>query len=284
MSTIPELRTALESARAEIQSALGPVPRIALVLGSGLGGLADNLEDRRSIAYADIPGFPRSTAPGHAGRLVAGSLAGTPVLCMQGRFHVYEGWEPSHIAFPVRVFRALGVQVLMLTNAAGGVNLAYRPGDFMLIRDHINLSGRNPLVGPNDDRIGPRFPDLSKAYDPELRQIARQTADSLGIELHEGVYAWFLGPSFETPAEIRMARLLGADAVGMSTVPEVIAAVHCGLRVLGISCITNMAAGILDQPITAEEVIDISERRRPVFEALLRGVVARVGNSISSNG
>lgn len=279
MSTIPELRTALENARAEIQRALGPVPRIALVLGSGLGGLADNLEDRRSIAYADIPGFPRSTAPGHAGRLIAGSLAGTPVLCMQGRFHVYEGWEPSHIAFPVRVFRALGVQILILTNAAGGVNLACKPGDFMLIRDHINLSGRNPLVGPNDDSIGPRFPDLSKAYDPELRQIARQTAESLGIELHEGVYAWFLGPSFETPAEIRMARLLGADAVGMSTVPEVIAGVHCGLRVLGISCITNMAAGILDQPITAEEVIDISERRRPVFEALLQGIVARVGNN-----
>ncbi|MCX7775567.1 MAG: purine-nucleoside phosphorylase [Spirochaetaceae bacterium] len=272
------LGTAIAEARDTIVHALGPAPRIAIVLGSGLGSLADSLNESRSIQYAAIPGFPRSTAPGHAGRLVSGRLGNVPVLCMQGRFHVYEGWEPSQIAFPVRVMRALGVEIIILTNAAGGVNLDYRPGDFMLIRDHINLSGRNPLVGPNDETIGPRFPDMSKAYDPALRQVAHQAAASLGTALHEGVYAWFLGPSFETPAEIRMARLLGADAVGMSTVPEVIAAVHCGLRVLGISCITNMAAGILDQPITSEEVLEISERRKPAFEALLRGIVMQLAS------
>ncbi|MDH7484060.1 MAG: purine-nucleoside phosphorylase [Spirochaetales bacterium] len=268
-----DLGTAIAEARDTILHALGPAPRLAIVLGSGLGSLADSLHESKSIQYAAIPGFPRATAPGHAGRLVSGRLGSVPVLCMQGRFHVYEGWEPSQIAFPIRVMRALGVEIIILTNAAGGVNLDYRPGDFMLIRDHINLSGRNPLVGPNDETIGPRFPDMSKAYDLALREAAHQAAASLGTALHEGVYAWFLGPSFETPAEIRMARLLGADAVGMSTVPEVIAAVHCGLRVLGISCITNMAAGILDQPITSEEVLEISERRKPAFEALLRSIV-----------
>lgn len=274
-------------------AALGPAPRVALVLGSGLGGLADEVSEPAALAYADIPGFPVSTAPGHAGRFVKGKLGagsasgamdadgvigagGAPVVMMQGRFHCYEGWDASQIAFPIRVLHRWGVQVLVLTNAAGGVNLSFRPGDFMLICDHINLSGRNPLVGSNDERIGPRFTDMTRAYDPELRALARKAAEERGIALKEGVYAWFLGPSFETPAEIKMARILGADAVGMSTVPEVIAAVHCGMRVLGISCITNMAAGILDEPITGDEVIEISRRRQPDFSALMRGIVSKI--------
>ncbi len=256
-----------------IRSRIREVPDMALVLGSGLGGLADEVESPVVIPYTSIPGFPASTAPGHAGRLVAGRLAGKPVLLMQGRFHCYEGHPLDRVTFPVRTFRLLGVKCLVLTNAAGGVNSDYAPGDFMIIRDHINLAGRNPLVGPNDDSLGPRFPDMSRVYDPALRALARRAGDELGIGLREGVYAWFLGPSFETPAEIRMARILGADAVGMSTVPEAIAAVHCGLRTLGISCITNMGAGMLDQPITSEEVLEISARRRPEFSALIRRII-----------
>ncbi|MCX8012729.1 MAG: purine-nucleoside phosphorylase [Rectinema sp.] len=278
-SRVPEYDTIIRAAGV-LRDRLGTAPRLALILGSGLGGLADELEDYRVLPYSEIPGFPVSTAPGHAGRFVAGSLAGTPVLCMQGRFHCYEGWSASDIAFPIRVMRAWGVSILILTNAAGGVNTSFSPGDFMLIRDHLNLAGRNPLVGPNDERIGPRFPDMSKAWDPQLREEARCAAKALGISVHEGVYAWFLGPSFETPAEIRMARILGADAVGMSTVPEVIAAVHCGMRVLGISCITNLAAGILDQPITSEEVLEISARRRPEFSALIREIVRRFASLV----
>ena len=267
----------IQSAAALLRERLGEAPACALVLGSGLGGFADELERPVALSYKEIPGFPLSTAPGHAGRFVAGYVEGVKVLAMQGRFHCYEGWDASQIAFPVRVLRAYGVKVLLLTNAAGGVNTDFRPGDFMLIRDHINLSGRNPLVGANDERIGPRFPDMSKAYDPALRKLAKGAARDLEIGLHEGVYAWFLGPSFETPAEIRMARTLGADAVGMSTVPEVIAAVHCGMRVLGISCITNLAAGILDQPISGDEVLEISTKKRPEFSALVKAIIARIG-------
>ncbi len=266
----------IQLAAALLRERLGDAPACALVLGSGLGGFAEALERSVALSYKEIPGFPVSTAPGHAGRFVTGLADGVKVLAMQGRFHCYEGWDASQIAFPVRVLRAYGVRILLLTNAAGGVNTDFRPGDFMLIKDHINLSGRNPLVGANDERIGPRFPDMSSAYDPALRRLARDAAHSLGIGLHEGVYAWFLGPSFETPAEIRMARVLGADAVGMSTVPEVIAAAHCGMRILGISCITNMAAGILDQPITAEEVLEISARRQPDFTALIRAILSRI--------
>ena len=285
---------AIGKAAEVLAAALGEAPRVALVLGSGLGGLADEVSEPAALAYADIPGFPVSTAPGHAGRFVKGKLdtvdvadaadaadgsRRVPVVMMQGRFHCYEGWDASQIAFPIRVLRRWGVKVLVLTNAAGGVNLSFRPGDFMLICDHINLSGRNPLVGSNDERIGPRFTDMTKAYDPELRALARKAAEERGIALKEGVYAWFLGPSFETPAEIKMARTLGADAVGMSTVPEVIAAAHCGMRVLGVSCITNMAAGILDQPITGDEVIEISRRRQPDFSALMRGIVGKISAS-----
>lgn len=256
---------------------IGEAPRMALVLGSGLGGLADELESPVAIPYAEIPGFPVSTAPGHAGRLVAGRLGGKRVLVMQGRFHFYEGHPLERVVFPVRVFRTMGVERLFLTNAAGGANPAFAPGDFMAISDHINLTGQNPCIGPNDESLGLRFFDMSKAYSPALRDIARTAAKGLGLGLHEGVYAWFTGPSFETPAEIRMARTLGADAVGMSTVPEVIAASHCGLEVLGVSCITNMAAGILDQPITGEEVLEISAKRRPEFSALVRAIVAAAG-------
>ncbi|HOV94029.1 MAG TPA: purine-nucleoside phosphorylase [Spirochaetales bacterium] len=285
---------AIGKAAEVLAAALGKAPRVALVLGSGLGGLADEVSEPAALSYADIPGFPVSTAPGHAGRFVKGKLdtldvpdtrgvtdsaarpRKVPVVMMQGRFHCYEGWDASQIAFPIRVLRRWGVEILVLTNAAGGVNLSFHPGDFMLIRDHINLSGRNPLVGSNDERIGPRFTDMTKAYDPELRALAHKAAGERGIALQEGVYAWFLGPSFETPAEIKMARTLGADAVGMSTVPEVIAAVHCGMRVLGISCITNMAAGILDQPITGDEVIEISRRRQPDFSALMKQIVRSI--------
>lgn len=265
---------AIQEAAEHLRNRIGVVPKLALVLGSGLGPLADELEDAIAVPFGEIPHFPRPTAPGHAGRLVAGKLEGKLILVMQGRFHGYEGHSLEQVVFPVRVFKTLGVERLFLTNASGGANTGFRPGDFMVITDHLNLTGQNPLTGPNDDHLGPRFFDLSKAYDPELRAIAHRAGEELGLGLREGVYAWFAGPSFETPAEIRMARILGADAVGMSTVPEVIAAAHCGLRVLGVSCITNMAAGILDQPITAEEVFEISRRRAPEFSAFVRRVVA----------
>lgn len=260
-----------------LRGKLKTIPRLALVLGSGLGVLADEVEDARVIPYGDIPHFPVSTAPGHAGRLVAGRLAGKDVIVMQGRFHHYEGYPLERIAFPLRVYRALGVETLFLTNAAGGVNETFVPGDLMLISDHINLTGGNPCVGPNDDSIGQRFFDMSKAYDPGLRSAARAAAAEIGMNLREGVYMWFSGPSFETPAEIRAARALGADAVGMSTVPETIAAVHCGLRVLGVSCITNLAAGISKKPITTEEVLEISEREKPRFSAFVKKTIASIG-------
>ncbi len=252
---------------------LDTAPSMAIVLGSGLGALADELENPLVIPYVQIPGFPASTAPGHAGRLVCGTLAGKSVIAMQGRFHYYEGYTMDKVVFPVRVFRAMGVQRILLTNACGGANPAFSPGDFMVIRDHINLSGQNPCIGPNDESLGQRFFDMSRTYSPALRALAHEAGRNLGMKLHEGVYAWFTGPSFETPAEIRMAQVLGADAVGMSTVPEAIAAAHCGLEILGISCITNMAAGMLDQPITSEEVLAISAARRPEFTALIKQIV-----------
>ncbi len=252
---------------------IGEAPGMALVLGSGLGGLGDEVENPVVIPYSQIPGFPESTAPGHAGRLVSGTLAGRKVLVMQGRFHYYEGYPLAKVVLPVRTFKMLGIGRILLTNAAGGCNPAFAPGDFMILRDHINLTGQNPCIGPNDDALGQRFFDMTRAYSPALRALARRAGEEQGLALHEGVYAWFTGPSFETPAEIRMARTLGADAVGMSTVPEAIAAAHCGLEVLGISCITNMAAGMLDKPITSEEVLEISAARRPQFSALVRRIV-----------
>jgi purine-nucleoside phosphorylase len=245
-----------------------------LVLGSGLGDLAEEIENKIIIPYKEIPNFPVSTVQGHAGRLVIGKLEGKVVLCMQGRFHFYEGWGMDQVVFPVQVMRVLGIERLIVTNAAGCVNKEWKPGDLMLITDHIKITtAQNPLRGPNEDELGVRFFDMSRAYDPDLADVARKVAKEQGIELREGVYMYFSGPSFETPADIRAARVLGADAAGMSTVPEVIAAAHCGLKTLGISCMTNMAAGILDQPLNHQEVMETGIRVKKQFSALIKGVV-----------
>lgn len=248
---------------------------IGVVLGSGLGDYAQALEDARFIDYKDIPGFPVSTAPGHAGRWWTGTLHGKRVCMMQGRFHAYEGYDLGEVTLPVRVMKLLGVHTLILTNAAGGVNLAFRPGDLMILTDCINFSGKNPLTGPNLDEFGPRFPDMTHAYDPALIALCAAQAERLGLDtVRRGVYCWFNGPCYETPAEIRLARVIGADAVGMSTVPETIVARHCGMRVLGVSCITNMAAGILDQPLEHQEVMDVANRVQGDFRRLLDATIA----------
>lgn len=252
-----------------VKGRLPGTPEIAIVLGSGLGELDKLAEDTVEIPYAEIPGFLRSTVPGHAGKLIYGRLSGVPVLMMSGRFHHYEGYTHRQIALPVRMLKELGVKALLQTNASGGVNLSFKPGDLMLIEDHINISGDNPLMGPNADEFGPRFPDMSRAYHPALNALIREAAKEADVPLQHGVYMLFNGPSFETPAEIRMARVLGADAVGMSTVPEVITANHCGLPVAGVSCITNMAAGILDQPLSHAEVIETGNLAREKFSRLI---------------
>jgi purine-nucleoside phosphorylase len=251
-------------------------PKIGLVLGSGLGGFADSLTDTTRIPYAEIPSFPRSTAIGHAGQLVIGKSGAVPVAAMQGRVHLYEGYSAQEVAFPMRVFGRMGIRAVILTNAAGGIDRNYQQGALVLIRDHINLQSDNPLIGPNDDRFGLRFPDMTQAYAKEFRAIAREEGDKLGMTLHEGVYAAMRGPSFETPAEINYLRTIGADLVGMSTVFEVIAARHMGIKVLAISCVTNMAAGILDQPLSHAEVLETGERVKTSFEALLRAVLPRI--------
>lgn len=248
-------------------------PEIGLILGSGLGVLADEITDAVYIPYGDIPHFPISTVEGHKGQLVIGQLHGKTVVAMQGRFHYYEGYGLDAVTFPVHVMKAIGVTSIIVTNAAGGVNESYEAGDLMLISDHLNLTGRHPLIGPNDEAIGVRFPDMSAAYCPQLRTLARQVAERHGITLQEGVYAGMLGPSYETPAEIRMIRILGGDAVGMSTVPEVIVARHIGLRVLGISCISNMAAGILPQPLSHDEVMETAEKVKHTFLTLVKEIV-----------
>ncbi|MGI6127827.1 MAG: purine-nucleoside phosphorylase [Planifilum sp.] len=253
------------------QSALRP--RVGLILGSGLGILAEEIEGAVAIPYEEIPHFPVSTVEGHVGRLVLGELEGQRVVAMQGRFHLYEGYPLESVTFPIRVMKRLGVETALITNAAGGINESFQPGDLMLIRDHINFMFRNPLVGPNDPELGERFPDMSEAYDAELRRLARRVAGELGIDLKEGVYAAMLGPSYETPAEIRMLRAVGGDAVGMSTVPEVIVARHAGIRVLGLSCISNMAAGILPQPLSHEEVMETAERVKETFLRLVKGIL-----------
>lgn len=262
----------LNRAAAVIREAVGTAD-IGIILGSGLGDYVEALEDAKYIDYADIPGFPRSTVPGHKGRWWTGSLHGKRVCMMQGRFHAYEGYDLQAVTMPVRVMALLGVKTLIVTNAAGGVNLAYKPGDLMIITDCINFSGMNPLRGANLDAFGPRFPDMSRAYDRELVALCAAQAKKLGLEVHQGVYMWMNGPSFETPAEIRMCRLLGADAVGMSTVPETIVARHSGLKVLGVSCITNMASGILEQPLNHQEVIETADRVKTTFRALLDATV-----------
>ena len=248
-----------------IKNKLDATPEIGLILGSGLGVLADEIENPIVIPYSDIPNFPVSTVHGHAGQLVIGTLEGKTVVAMQGRFHFYEGYSMDKVTFPVRVMKLLGVEKLIVTNAAGGVNESFKPGDLMLISDHINFMGTNPLIGPNDDRFGTRFPDMSNPYDKEFMALARKIAGELNIKIQEGVYVGNTGPTYETPAEVRMARVLGGDAVGMSTVPEVIVANHSGMRVLGISCITNMAAGILDQPLDHDEVIETTEKVKHDF-------------------
>lgn len=259
-----------------ISSKTSVSPKVGLILGSGLGVLADHIENAVSIAYQEIPYFPQSTVEGHAGELLIGSVHGTSVVLMKGRFHMYEGYGPELTAFPVRVMKALGVEKLLVTNAAGGINTSYNPGDLMLIADHINMTGRNPLTGPNDNELGARFPDMSEAYSRKLREVAKQVAEEKGIPLQEGIYVGLLGPSYETPAEIRMFRTLGADAVGMSTVSEVIVARHAGIEVLGISCISNMAAGILDQPLSHEEVIETTDRVREKFLNLVLGIIPKL--------
>jgi len=271
-----QLAQEAREATAHIRQRLSFEPEIGLILGSGLGVMADAMEDAVTIPYADIPHFPVSTVEGHAGELAAGTIAGRRVVVMKGRFHLYEGYDAAQVAMPIRAMKLLGAHTLIVTNAAGGINEGFAPGDLMLIRDHINFMFRNPLIGPNPDEFGPRFPDMSEAYDKKLRETARRVAEKLGIPLREGVYIAVLGPSYETPAEIRMMRKLGADAVGMSTVPEVIAARHAGLKVLGISCISNMAAGILDQPLSHEEVMDTAERVKEKFIRLVQGVLAEL--------
>lgn len=248
-------------------------PRVGLVLGSGLGFFADRLREAQRIPYGILPEFPRSTVEGHMGQWVAGSIGETPVLCMQGRFHYYEGYSLEQVTLPIRIMRELGVEVLILTNAAGGIRTGFQPGDFMLLSDHINLIGENPLRGPNDDTLGLRFPDMTAAYDPELRSITARLALEKAITLHEGVYLAVPGPSFETPAEIRAFRTLGADAVGMSTVPECIVARHSGLRVCGLSCITNYAAGLGESHLTHGEVAETALRVRAPFSDLVEGLI-----------
>lgn len=264
------------SAASLIQDQLGGCrPRLAIILGSGLGQLAERIERATNIPYADIPGFPPSTVVGHAGRLVVGAIEGCDVIALSGRFHLYEGHTAAVAGLPVRVAHALGARTLFVSNAAGGVGVTLRPGDLMLIGDHMNLMWRNPLIGPvvdGDDR----FPDMSAPYDRELLAILREVALEIGIPVQEGVYAGLLGPSYETPAEVRMLRWMGADAVGMSTIPEVLTARAIGMRVAGVSCITNHAAGMTGQPLSHEEVLGIADRVGDSFERLVRGFVARV--------
>lgn len=256
-------------------------PKIGLVLGSGLGAFADSLTEATRIPYSDIPTFPRSTAVGHAGQMVVGNAGSVPVAVMQGRAHLYEGYSAQEVTFPIRVFGRMGIRAVVITNAAGGINLSYSQGALVVLRDHINLQGTNPLVGANEDRFGLRFPDMTHAYARTYRKIASEEAGKLGIPLHEGVYAALLGPSYETPAEIEYLRRIGADLVGMSTVAEVIAARHMEMKVLAISCVTNMAAGILDQPLSHAEVMETGERVKTVFESLLRAVLPRIDADVS---
>jgi purine-nucleoside phosphorylase len=266
----------IEQAKGTIASRTALRPRVAVVLGSGLGAFGGELAERVEIPYGEIPGWPGSTAVGHAGRLIVGLLGATPVAVMAGRAHLYEGYTPAQVTFGVRVLGALGVRAMVFTNAAGGINLSLERGGLVLISDHINLQGANPLVGPTDDRFGPRFPDMSEAYSKRCRDVARQVAAELGVKLAEGVYAAMLGPSYETPAEIRYLRAIGADVVGMSTVAEAIVANHMGIQVLGISCVTNMAAGILPQKIHHEEVLETGAMVRDTLVKFLKALVPRL--------
>ena len=254
----------------------GFVPEAALILGSGLGFLGDMCEDATAIPYSEIPGFPVSTAPGHSGRLVLGTLAGRRVAVMQGRFHYYEGYDYATVAMGVRVLSMMGARTLVVTNASGGVGEGLEPGDILLLNDHIKFFDESPLRGPNMPELGVRFPDMSYAYTPALRELAHEAAKAGGMELREGVYMYFPGPQYETPAEIRAAKIIGADAVGMSTVPEVIAAAHCGMSVLGFSLVCNMAAGLQAHPLTEQEVLDTAEVSKKKFSRLVLACLERI--------
>jgi purine-nucleoside phosphorylase len=267
---------AVHAAAVAVRSRAGEIPAVAIVLGSGLGDFAATLGGAVSIPYGELPNWPVSNVPGHEGRLVVGTSRATRILALAGRCHLYEGHDARTVTFAVRVLGVLGVKRLILTNAAGGVNTGFSQGALMVMDDHINLTGHNPLAGPNDDRLGPRFPDMSEVYSRRLRRLADESSHTIGLKLAHGVYAALLGPSYETPAEIRYLRAIGADAVGMSTVPEAIAARHMGLEVLGISCITNMAAGVLPQPLDHAEVMETARRVRGQFVALLEGIIDRL--------
>ena len=266
----------VEAAASFVRGRLTDPPQVAVVLGSGLGDFADTLGDAVTVPYREIPHWPGVSVTGHAGTLVAGRVGSRRVVALAGRAHFYEGHDLHTVTFAVRVLGRLGVKVLILTNAAGGVNTSFSQGALMVIDDHVNLFGTNPLIGPNDERFGPRFPDMTEVYASRLRRIADETAEAQGFSLAHGVYAGLHGPSYETPAEIRSLRAIGADAVGMSTVPEAIAARHMGLEVLGISCITNMAAGVLPQPLNHAEVMETAARVKGQFIALLEGIISRV--------
>jgi purine-nucleoside phosphorylase len=270
----------MTEAAAHLEKRCGSAPAIGIVLGSGLGGFAARLDKAVTLPYGEIPGWPPSTAIGHAGELVVGNAGSTRVAVLSGRAHLYEGHPVSQAVFATRALGRWGVKAMLYTNAAGGINLSYSQGALVLVSDHINLQGVNPLVGPNDDSLGPRFPDMTEAYDAEFRGIAKATAERLGFELPEGVYAGLLGPSYETPAEIRYLRAIGADLVGMSTVPEVIAARHMGLRCMAISCVTNMAAGVTMQKINHEEVLETGARVRGRFIALVEGLLPAMEESL----
>ncbi len=268
-----ELRRRMEEAAAAIRRRTAFVPKLAVILGSGLGALADHVQAEAVVPYPEIPHFPSPTVAGHAGRLVLGWLEGKPAAVLQGRAHLYEGYTAQEVVFPVRVLYALGCRVLVVSNAAGGLNREWKAGDLMVITDHINFQGTNPLLGPNDDSLGPRFPDMSRPYDPELVELAERCAVEERVVLRRGVYVAVLGPSYETAAELRMLRALGADAVGMSTVPEVIAARHLGMRVLGLSAITDLATGEVVQPVSHEEVLRVARELEPRFVRLVRRIV-----------
>ncbi|HYK72722.1 MAG TPA: purine-nucleoside phosphorylase [Pseudoneobacillus sp.] len=267
----------IQNAATFLKEKYSNVPKIGLILGSGLGVLAEEIENAVKIPYNEIPDFPVSTVEGHAGQLVFGSVNNVEVVAMQGRFHYYEGYSFEKVTFPVRVMKELGVEILIVTNAAGGVNESFNPGDLMIISDHINNMGNNPLIGPNDSRLGVRFPDMSESYTKQLRTLAKEVSKNLNIEVQEGVYVGNTGPSYETPAEVRMIRTMGGDAVGMSTVPEVIVARHAGMKVMGISCISNMAAGILDQPLNHEEVIETTEKVKANFLLYVKELIKEFG-------
>lgn len=259
-----------------IKNIITDIPQIGIVLGSGLGEMANNIENKIIIKYSEVPNLPDSTVKGHAGQFVFGKLQGKNVVMMQGRFHYYEGNDMDDLALPVYIMKYLGAKVLILTNAAGGVNIEFKPGDLMIIKDHINFAFNNPLIGKNDERIGPRFPDMSEVYDKQLTKLVKEVSNKLNIDIKEGNYFFMTGPNYETPAEIKMIRILGGDAVGMSTVPEAIAARHCGLKIIGISCITNMAAGILDKPLNHNEVVETSNNIKDKFTGLINNIVKRI--------